>query len=342
MSGELNIFFTGVTGYIGGSVLSRLLKHKDAASFHITALVRSTEKAEKIKTLGVETIIGSYTDEDLTFLKEAASKADVVITAVDCDNLPAAQAILDGLKLKHEASGKAPILIHTSGTALLADDARGLSSEHIHYSDTETDKLDALPVTTLHRNVDIPILETDKAGYIKAYIVTPSAVFGKPEGPLIELGIQNSHTIVIPWLAKASIARKQGGHIGKGLNVWPAVHVEDNADLYLILFDAVRAKPDEVPRGYYFTENFHYSSLEVSTVIAETLVELGISTDAKPSGFTVEEREKYFGAFWPLLGTNCYAKANRGRALGWKPKYGKEAFFADIKSEVKFFAQQQQ
>ncbi|CAA7258837.1 unnamed protein product [Cyclocybe aegerita] len=339
MSGKLNIFFTGVTGYIGGSVLSRLLKHKDAASFHITALVRSADKAEKLKTLGVDTIIGSYTDEDLTFLKEAASKADVVITAVDCDNLPAAQAILDGLKLRYEASGKAPILIHTSGTGLLIDDARGLSSEHIHYSDTETDKLDALPVTTLHRNVDIPILE---AGYIKAYIVAPSAVFGRPEGPLIELGIQNGHTMVIPWLAKASIARKQGGYIGKGLNVWPAVHVEDNADLYLILFDAIRANLDKVPRGYYFTENFDYSSLEVSTVIAETLVKLGISTDSKPSGFTVEEGEKYFGAFWPLLGTNCYAKADRGRALGWKPKYGKEAFFADVKSEVKFFAEQQQ
>ncbi|KAJ3508596.1 hypothetical protein NLJ89_g5672 [Agrocybe chaxingu] len=341
MTGKLNIFFTGVTGYIGGSVLSRLLKHKDAASFHITALVRSTDKAKKLKTLGVDTIIGSYSDKDLTFLKEEASKADVVIAAVDCDNLPAAQAILDGLKLKYEASGKSPILIHTSGTGMLVDDARGLASEHIHYSDTETDKLNALPVTTPHRNVDIPILEADKAGYIKAYIVTPSTVFGRPEGPLIELEVQNGHSMQIPWLIKASIARKQGGHIGKGLNRWPAVHVEDNADLYLILFDASRANPDKVPRGYYFTENFDYSYLETSTVIAETLFELGIGTDPKPSGFTVEESEKYLGPLWFWLGTNCYAKADRGRVLGWNPKYGKEAYLADIKSEVKFYAQQQ-
>ncbi|CAA7267182.1 unnamed protein product [Cyclocybe aegerita] len=219
MASKLNIFFTGATGYVGGSILSRLLNHKDAASFQITALVRSTDKAEKLRTLGVDTLIGSYTDENLSFLTEAASKADVYVQA-DADKLPPAQAILDGLKPKYEASSTPPILIHTSGTGILLDDARGLHSGHIRYSDLETDKLDALPVTVWHRNVDVPILEADKAGYVKAYIIAPSLVFGEPKGPLIDLGIQNGHTMLIEWLAKASITRKQGGYIGKGVNKW--------------------------------------------------------------------------------------------------------------------------
>jgi uncharacterized protein YbjT (DUF2867 family) len=69
-------------GYIGGCVLARLLKHANAASFEITALVRSAEKAEKLHTLGVKTILGSYTDENLDFLTKAASEADVVFTIV--------------------------------------------------------------------------------------------------------------------------------------------------------------------------------------------------------------------------------------------------------------------
>jgi hypothetical protein len=53
------------------------------------------------------------------------------------------------------------------------DDARGLHGDHKTYSDLESEALNALPVTALHRNVDIPIVEADKAGYVKSYIVTP-------------------------------------------------------------------------------------------------------------------------------------------------------------------------
>ncbi|KAJ3491669.1 hypothetical protein NLJ89_g11314 [Agrocybe chaxingu] len=341
MTGKLNIFFTGATGYVGGSILSRLLQHKDAASFHITALVRSTDKAEKLKTLGVDTVIGSYTDKDSTFLTEAASKADVVFTAADSDVLPPAQAILDGLKLKYEASGTAPILIHTSGTGILLNDARGLHDEHIHYSDLETEKLNALPVTVLHRNVDIPIMEADKAGYVKAYLIAPSLVFGNPQGPLVDLGIQSLHSVMTKWLVKAAIARKNGGYFGKGVNKWAAIDVEDNADLYIILFDAIRANADEVPRGYYFAENFQFSFIEEAAAISEALVELGVGSSREPSVFTAEEGEKYFGPLFPFIGSNTYAKGDRGRALGWKPQIGQEAYLEYVKSQMKVYLREE-
>ena len=70
-------------GYIGGSVLTRILKHSGRSNFHITALVRSAEKGEKLKSLGVDaTILGSYSDEKLGFLTEAVSQSDVVFAIV--------------------------------------------------------------------------------------------------------------------------------------------------------------------------------------------------------------------------------------------------------------------
>ena len=60
-----------------------------------------------------------------------------------------------------------------SGTAIIMDDARGLTSEHTKYSDLDVEKLNAIPQNVLHRNVDIPIIEADKAGYVKAYLITP-------------------------------------------------------------------------------------------------------------------------------------------------------------------------
>jgi uncharacterized protein YbjT (DUF2867 family) len=67
-------------GYIGGSVLSRFLKHPDASSFNITVLVRSPEKAEKLKAFGVNPVVGSHSDT--TLVEGLAAQADVVIAVV--------------------------------------------------------------------------------------------------------------------------------------------------------------------------------------------------------------------------------------------------------------------
>ncbi|KAF8158469.1 hypothetical protein B0H34DRAFT_846653 [Crassisporium funariophilum] len=345
MAATLNIFITGATGYIGGSVLARLLKHPDIKSFQITALVRSSEKAEKLKTLGVETVLGSYTDEDLSFLTEAASKADVVFAMANADLLAPAKAILSGLKKKHETDGSVPVLIHTAPLiqnifqwkiAIIMDDARGLHGNHKMYSDLDVDALNALPATVVHRNVDIPVVEADQEGYLKSYLIIPGTVYGEVSGPLIDLGIQNPNSIQFPSIIKASIARKQGGYFGKGLNRWPGVEVNNVADLYVVLFDAIRTNPSGVPHGregYYFAENCEYSAEEVARAISEALVDLGVGTSREPSAFTEEECGKYWKA-WTYLATNCYCKADRARALGWKPVHGKEALLASIKPAV--------
>jgi len=341
MSSKLNIFITGATGYVGGCVLTQLLKHPDRSNFHIVVLVRSAEKAGKLKSIGVDaTILGSYADENLGFLTEAASQADVVFEIADSDNYPAAKAILDGLKIRYEASGKAPTLIHTSGTAFIMDNALGMHSEHTAYSDLDTEKLNAIPETVLHRNVDIPIIEADKAGFVKTYLIVPGTVFGYPSGPLVDLGIQNKHSLQMPAVIKPSIARKQGGYFGKGVNQWPLVDVQETAELFIVLFDTIRSKPGSAghgSEGYYFAANGQYSALEVARAISEALVDLGAGQSREPAVFTPEEVDKFFGRISPFHATNCYARADRSRALGWKPTRGKEEFLANVKQEVEAF-----
>ena len=68
-------------GYIGGSVLWRLLNHKDAKNFSIKVLVRNTEKAKLLQEkFGVEVVVGSYADLDK--IEELADEADYIITTV--------------------------------------------------------------------------------------------------------------------------------------------------------------------------------------------------------------------------------------------------------------------
>jgi nucleoside-diphosphate-sugar epimerase len=96
MSSKTYIFITGATGYcsstvfginakrflgyIGGSVLQRLLNHPKRESFEITALVRSADKAKLLNTLGVKTVVASLSDLDR--LTELAAASDIVIHTV--------------------------------------------------------------------------------------------------------------------------------------------------------------------------------------------------------------------------------------------------------------------
>ena len=69
-----------LTGYIGGSVLARLLEHPSASTFDITVLVRSEEKAKKFESFGVKTVIGSFKDPAL--VEKLTGNAHVVFAIV--------------------------------------------------------------------------------------------------------------------------------------------------------------------------------------------------------------------------------------------------------------------
>ncbi len=70
-----------VPGYIGGSVLQKILQHPEANTFEITALVRDAGKAQILETkFGVKAVVGSM--EELDKLTELAEKAHIVVQVV--------------------------------------------------------------------------------------------------------------------------------------------------------------------------------------------------------------------------------------------------------------------
>jgi nucleoside-diphosphate-sugar epimerase len=339
MSSKLNIFFTGATGYIGGSVLIRLLEHPDAASFNITALVRSAAKAEKLqKEFGVNAVVGSHTDAAL--VEELTSKADFVIATADADDMTAAKATLRGMKKYFERTGKQPVLIHTSGTGVLTDKAAGDNTNDVIYDDLNADQIETLPDSQLHRDVDLTLLQADKEGYVRVHIVVPSTIYGIAKGRLVDAGIQNAHSIQVPELIRAALAIRQAGMVGQGKNYWPDVHVEDVADLYIVVFDAIRKNPDSVGHGrhgFFFGETGEHQMFEIAEAMGKALVELGLGTNPAPRPFTKEELDKYLGGS-TYLGTNSRCRSNHGRKLGWKPSHTKADFLASIKFEVEALA----
>lgn len=157
----------------------------------------------------------------------------------------------------------------------------------------------------------------------------PSTIYGIATGKLVELGLQNAHSIQVPALVDASLDRGQGGMVGEGKNLWPNVHVEDGtpiyldvckscidrinlvADLYIVLYNAIVANQDKVGHGregIYFGENGEHSLYDVGKAVAQALVDAGKGKSLEPTTFSKEEIDKYFGvgfsSFWKYLLTH--------------------------------------
>ncbi|KAJ3537416.1 hypothetical protein NMY22_g5598 [Coprinellus aureogranulatus] len=333
MSDKLNILFTGATGYIGGSVLAKLLEHPKFSSFNVTAIVRDEKKAEKLRALGIKTAVGSHSDKP--FVEKLAEESDIVIATANADDPAAADAVLSGFKKRFEKKKAPGIFIHTSGTGVLADDARGAYSTDTIYDDTNPEQIESLAPTQVHRNVDLALLKGDSEGYVKTYIILPSTIYGIADHKLVKEGISNPHSIQIPALIRAAIARKEAGMVGEGKNIWPNVHIDEVADIYTIVLNAILEgkNPGHGREGFYFGESGEHTLYDVGKRIAEVLVAHGLAQSLEPTTFTKEDVDKYLeGSYY--LGSNSRCRANRARALGWQPKKTTKDMLESIAAEV--------
>ena len=329
-SAKINIFLTGATGYIGGSILTSLLQHPNARNFNITALIRGdNERIKKLTSLNVTPIIGS--NESFEILEKAAKDSHVVIhTSNSADDLPSTQAIISGLNKRTKETGKPVIYIHTSGTGVLVEDVRGHKGSDTVYSDLNPDQINKLPDEQLHRNVDLFIIKSADANpLLKTVIILPSLIYG------VGTGLFNRSTIMFSLLLQIASTRQKVEVVGPGEATWNNVHIDDLLDAYIILLDQLLAAygPNAKPNaphspylttgreGYYFVENGILSWQQLSEKVAEIFYKNGIIKSPEVARLPDNEIDnKIFGELtWSLIGTQSSAKADRLRKLGWKP-----------------------
>ncbi|KIJ55851.1 hypothetical protein M422DRAFT_240474 [Sphaerobolus stellatus SS14] len=323
------VFFTGATGYIGGAALAYLLTNPATKDHSYTAFIRSKEKAKLLESLGVRTVIGSL--EDAATITEEVRKADVVIHTADSgDHVEGCKAIIAGLVNRDDK----PIYIHISGTGVLTDDARGEYTTEEIYSDLDPDHINQLPDTAFHRNVELLVLKASEQG-VRTHIVLPSTIYGLPDHVLAQKGISNPISIQMPLLIRASMARGQAGICGKGVNLWPNIHITEVASLINTVFEAALAgKTVTGWEGYYFGESGEYKQLDVCKIVAKTLHANGIGTP-EPTPFTEEEFDKYYGGSH-YLGANSRCRGERVRAMGWKATHSNQDFLNGLEADTQY------
>ena len=163
----MNIFLTGASGFIGGTVALRL----NASGHRIRGLVRSPEKAARLQALGIEPVLGDLSDTAL--LAQEAKAADAVVNAASSDDRSSVDAFLDAL------AGSGKPFLHTSGTSVVADDARGdRASDRIYDEDTPIE-----PVPGKAARVAIDRLIIDAAGGgLRSVVLCNSLIYGTGRG----------------------------------------------------------------------------------------------------------------------------------------------------------------
>jgi nucleoside-diphosphate-sugar epimerase len=284
----MRVFVTGASGYIGGTVAARLIARGDS----VLGLVRSREKAEAVAGLGIEPLIGTLADPDI--LAEGARAADAVIHTASSDDPWSAEALLAAL----EGTGKS--FIQTSGSSIVADRAAGEPSDLVFHEDTI---FDPLPERLLRVAIDERVLRAAHRG-VRSIVLRPGLVYGRGAGV-------HRDSIQLPKLA--ALARRDGvvRHVGRGLNRWAHVHIDDLAELFLLALD-------RAPAGsLFYVESGETAWRDIARAVGRAL---GLGDRAEPWPIAAAVKE-WGAAAWTSFGSNSRVRADKARAmLGWQAK----------------------
>jgi nucleoside-diphosphate-sugar epimerase len=284
----MRVFVTGASGYIGGSVAVRLV----AEGHQVSGLVRSKDAAAKVDELGIAPVHGTLADRDV--LVEAARTADAVVNAANSDNQDVIDAILPAL------AGTGKLFLQTSGSSIVGDNAGGEPGEKVYDEDT--------PVTPLPDKVErVAINDRVRAAAadgVRGVVLCPTLIYGTGHGP-------HKDSIQVPQLI--DLARKSGAarHVGRGLNIWSNVHIDDLVDLYVLAIEQAK------PGSFLYAENGEASMKALAAAISR-LLGFGGRTEAIALEDATREWGGVAAAF--TFGSNSRVRARRARAdLGWRP-----------------------
>ncbi|KZS44221.1 nucleoside-diphosphate sugar epimerase [Paenibacillus glucanolyticus] len=285
----MKVFVTGATGYIGGSVAKVLID----AGHTVYGLVRNPDKIDALKELGIDSVLGTLDDTEV--LARYAEQSDAVIHTADSDHRLAVETFILALR----GSGK-PFL-HTSGSSVIGDDARGDAvTEQIYDEETPFTPMDTREDRVAINN---QVRRAGRDEAVRSVVIVPSMIYGEA------LGLPTDSD-QLPQIIRKSREVGAGVHVGKGVNRWSNVHIRDLAQLYLL---ALTKAPSA---SYFFAENGEESYGDIAIAVSKAL-----GFGGKTVSWSAEDAIAELGDWARFaIASNSRVRAVHARnLLGWKP-----------------------
>ncbi|OJJ32259.1 hypothetical protein ASPWEDRAFT_186461 [Aspergillus wentii DTO 134E9] len=338
-----SVLITGVSGYIGGTILSSLREVQGpwTARLELAALVRSDSQADTVQKLGVKPVMFSSFDET-ELLEKIAADFDVIIHAGAGWHTRSAKALITGQSMRKTKTTGSVHYIQISGTSNLSDRPHtdGYTDTHC-FSDEEDiysfEKYREFREVYHQRTTDTTVIETGEAVGVTTYIIMAPTIYGQGTGPL------NTYSIQLPAIIADAIQSGAVSLVGKGDTIWSHVHVQDVAGLFITLLQKICTNIT-IPsgrKGIYFCETGEHSHREFSERLARAAYEIGVLPTADVKEITLEQAgdKLALGSVSRAelaFAANARTKAVMGRKLGWTPLHGEE-WESTFRTEVEAF-----
>ncbi|MEP7308241.1 MAG: NAD-dependent epimerase/dehydratase family protein [Acidobacteriota bacterium] len=285
----MRIFLTGATGHVGGAVLEALLR----GGHTITALVRDSEKAERVAARGAHPVIGNLGDVE-SFRGAAEAQDGYVHTALESlsgrgptiEKL-ALDTILAAAKRPRTAGASADkrFVIFTSGMWVL-----GKAPDPIA-EDAPTNPI----AMAAHRPAHERIVIEAATDTLRTMVVRPGAVYGGGSGMVGDIFKSATNGLVRV--------------VGDGSNRWPLVYERDLADLY------ARLVVNQDASGIYHAND--EGDERVNDIVSAISPYLPVRPDVRH--VPIEEARTKMGPYADALALDQVVRSPRARALGWAP-----------------------
>ncbi|EPX71379.1 NAD dependent epimerase/dehydratase [Schizosaccharomyces octosporus yFS286] len=299
----MRVFVTGATGFIGSEIVRQLL----AGGHEVIGLVRSEEKAAKLKAAGAIPHFGSL--EDLDSLKTGAAQSDGVIhTAFNHDFIhdfskypKSCEADCRVIETIGEVlKGSNRPFVTTSGTAVLPS------------TGTLGTEVTEIPQSSISRHLgENATLKLASQGVRSSVVRLAPSVHGPGDYAFI------------PMIISIAKAKGESVYVEQGSNRWPSVHRQDAANLFILALE--KGTPGSIFHG---VAEEGIPTKDIATLIGKRL---NVPVVSKSS----EEAKKQFGFLSYFLSSdNPTSSALTRQLLGWKPSH--PTLLDDLASDAYF------
>lgn len=285
----MKAFVLGATGYLGSHVADCL----QAAGHEVTGFSRSDAGDEKLRRLGVEIYRGDLNDREGVIGQARSADCTVLAARVIQSSWEDEPQIVDDVLQGLAGTGKT--VIFTSGTGVLGVRTDGDYGDRVF---AEDDQITPNPTMAPRLRAENLVRRAESRG-VRGVVIRPPGIWGN--------GTLPAHARMMMTTAHAIGAVC---YVGRGLNSYSNVHVDDLAEVYRLAWEK------GLPGALYHATSGEMPNRWMAEIIGEAI---GLPTKS----LTVEEGKEFWGEY---SATIVMASSSRStsprtrRELGWVPR----------------------